>query len=262
MKILILPDGQNWVVDRNCQALVDALPEIDFTVKGFTSIGVEEFKRIANDFDLVHHFNADIRWLWEGIKTLTKPLLVSIRSHRYTVSVKRVRRIPNSHFHVVNEDLLEDFPEATYIPNGIFDHFKGNGFTVGYAGYSSRVAKEYDGYYLIGQACAELGVKFKPALGEILPKDMPDYYRSLDLYVCASTAEGFSTPVMECLAMNVPVISVDSGVARKHVTTIIERSVEGIKTGIRKFYTQDAVSEYRWDKLAPRYKELYQRIVG
>ena len=270
MKVLILPDGRNWVVDRNCKALVGALPEIEFTIRGYSynneafgirQIKTEELEEISKDFDLIHMFNWDVGWL-KGLSRLETPLLITVRSHRYRPAVLDFLNRPNTWFHVINEDLLNDFPGATYIPNGIFEHFKPRRkFTVGYAGHPHEIAKQYDGYYLIQQACKELNVKFNPAL-KIDPRDMPRYYRSLDLYVCASEAEGFSTGTMECLAMNIPAISVDSGVARHHVPFIIERTVEGIKEGILKFYTQPLVEKYRWSKLAPQYKSLYEKILN
>lgn len=252
-----MPEGLNWVVDRNCQALMSSLPDIDFTVKPYFKMDTADLPELYAQHDLVHYFNWDVRW-FKGIYP-DKPLLISVRSHRFRPEVLKLRDRPKTYFHVVNRDLLKDFPGATYIPNGIFDQFKGNGFTVGYAGHPNETCKEYDGYHLIKRACEDLGVTFKPALN-LLPKEMPDYYRSINLYICASVAEGFSTGVMECLAMNVPVISVDTGEARHFVPFTIERSVDGIKRGIQKYYTQDLVREYRWDKLAPAYRELYERV--
>lgn len=261
MKILIMPEGLNWVVDRNCQSLISSLPDIEFTVKPYFKTNPIDFIREANEHDLVHYFNWDVRRIGDVWDYIRVPVLVSVRSHRFTRKAKDTIYNYKMAVHVVNRDLLKDFPGATYIPNGIFDQFKGNGFTVGYAGHPAEQFKEYDGYHLIKRACEEMGVTFKPALN-LLPEEMPDYYRSINLYICASVAEGFSTGVMECLAMNVPVISVDSGEARHFVPYTIERSVDGIKRGIQKYYTQDLVSEYRWDKLAPAYREMYLKILG
>lgn len=265
MKILILPDGQNWVVDRNCEALVKSLPDIEFTVIPYTRVITEQLINLAVsfDFDLVHYFNWDIKRHKHALDVVKTPWLFSIRSHRYSPLVTTYIGRPHTYFHVVNLDLIKDFPGAYYIPNGIFDQFvPDHEFTVGYAGHTSEVARKYDGYYLIKRACADVGVQFKPALGEIPPEKMPEYYKSLDLYVCASEAEGFSTPVMECLAMNVPVISVDTGEARQWlpVEHIINRSVDDISRGIRMFYTQVPLGNYRWDKLAPQYREMYEQI--
>lgn len=262
MRILILPDGSNWVVDRNCQALIKSLPEIEFTVKPYSQISAEEFINLGNDHDIVHYFNWGIMKFESVLQELNTPLLLSVRSHRYRKPlVNKMYNRPGTFLHVINPDLLSDFPNATYIPNGIFDAIKpDHEFTVGFAGYNEPAALEYKGFHLIKEACEKLGVKFKPALNDIEPDKMTDYYKSIDVYVCASIAEGFSTPIMECLAMNIPVVTTDTGVPRQFDIVKVERNVEAIMKGIKRFYTQDLVKEFRWDKLAPKYKELYDKI--
>jgi hypothetical protein len=44
-------------------------------------------------------------------------------------------------------------------------------------------------------------------------EDLPAFYRSLDYYVCTSTLEGGCSPIIECMAMNVPVIAPRIGFA-------------------------------------------------
>lgn len=45
--------------------------------------------------------------------------------------------------------------------------------------------------------------------------DMPEYYRTLDIYVCASLNEGTPNPVLEAMASGVPVLSTDVGIVRE-----------------------------------------------
>lgn len=261
MKILILPDGQNWIVDRNCKELVNNLKDIEFTIIPYTKISVEDFIEQANKHDLIHYFNWDIYRLSRALPHINKPFLISVRSHRYNKFINRIYNRPNTWFHVINEELLKDFPKATYIPEGIFSQFKpDHEFTVGFAGYKDSRSHNYKGVNLIKEACNDLNIKFKPALGDKRPEEMPDYYRSIDLYVCASEAEGFSTAVMECMAMNIPVITVDTGEPKQYNIIKIERSVEDIKRGIQIFYTQDQVKKYTWKNISLKYKELYEKI--
>lgn len=261
MKVLILPDGLNWIVDRNCNELISQLKHIEFTVYPYTKIDVDTFVYMSKDHDIVHYFNWDIEHLKGALPRITTPFLMSVRSHRYKPFVEEVKKRPNTWFHVINEDLLPEFPNSTYIPNGIFPYFERD-FVVGFAGRPELHLQNYKGVHLIEEACKQLGVKFKPALGEIPPEEMPEYYKSIDVYVCASEGEGFSTPVMECLAYNKPVITVDTGVPRKFDIVKVERSVEGIKKGILKFYTKPLVEPYSWEKIAPRYEELYKKILN
>lgn len=45
----------------------------------------------------------------------------------------------------------------------------------------------------------------------VLPKDMPTFYNDIDIYVCASSSEGFSIAVLEAAACGRPVISTRVG---------------------------------------------------
>ena len=46
-----------------------------------------------------------------------------------------------------------------------------------------------------------------------IPHDqMPDYYASIDLYVCMSKIEGTPNPILECCASGVPFISTNVGI--------------------------------------------------
>jgi len=66
---------------------------------------------------------------------------------------------------------------------------------------------------------------------------------------------------MECLAMNIPVISVDTGTARDYVSFKIERTVESIKKGIEMFYTAPKVQQFKCSEIAKQFKELYNKIL-
>ena len=50
--------------------------------------------------------------------------------------------------------------------------------------------------------------------GYIPHNKMPDYYNSIDLYICASKNEGTPNPVLESMASGVPIVSTDVGIVR------------------------------------------------
>jgi len=252
-------------VDRIVQRMVEGIPH-DFTVRNYGSISSAKLLKLAREHDLVHYANWTIkhhRRVWDDLFQL--PFLLTVRSHRYPAYVKEVAaRV--SCVHVVNPKLLEDFPEAVYIPTGIFEQFWDERFVVGSVarrGDYGGKNLEYKGIPLIERACAELGVEFRPAFGDMSPGDMVEYYRSLNVYVCASVAEGHSTCVMECLAMNVPVISTDAGPpsAFDLGVTKVERTVGSIKEAISKFYTAPKVAGHNWVDVCARFSELYERMV-
>lgn len=279
MKVLILADRPGWIVDRIVNRMIEGIP-CEFTKEFYTRVDSAELIALAAEHDLVHYGNWDLslarRSRSRKRKRIRKqgyddpymefvelviekaPLLYSIRSHRYRPYVlavaKKVTRV-----HVISPLLLEEFPHAAYIPDGVFERFHSKkAFVVGWAGHPTH----YKGVHLLEEACKQLGVELRLATGRIPPEDMPDWYRDLDLYVCASVAEGYSAPVMECLAMNVPVITTDVGVPSTLNVMKIPRSVEGIKEGIERFYTQKQVlPEFSWEVVNRRFYSLYQSMV-
>ena len=69
-------------------------------------------------------------------------------------------------------------------------------------------------------------------------KDMPEYYNSIDVYVCASRTEGHPDTVIEAMACGVPVISTDVGIINelfkeKQKQLVIERDKESLKEKIK-----------------------------
>lgn len=70
-------------------------------------------------------------------------------------------------------------------------------------------------------------------------QDMPAFYNSIDVYVCASLIEGTPNPVLEAMACAVPVISTDVGVVpqlfgpEQRRFILKERSVEGLCQALR-----------------------------
>lgn len=255
MKVLILADIPGWIVDRITDEMIKRIP-CDFTKRYYTQVSTQEFIELANQHDLVHYQNWDWGYHISRIDEIKTPIITSIRSFRFPDYIHRLKG--KVHFHIINPDQREFFPEATYIPDGIFDQFKpDHEFTVGFAGKPD----DYKGFNLVKKACEELEVRFYPAIGQIPPDKMAEYYKSIDLYVCASLAEGHSTPVMECLAMNKPVLTTDVGIPKFLNVHKVERSLEGIKKGIERFYTEAQVNSFTWENSCKKFENMYADIL-
>jgi glycosyltransferase involved in cell wall biosynthesis len=251
MRILMLADVPGWIVDRNTEAIINGIKDIEFDKKYYTQIA-PEFLETA-DYDIVHYQNWDIARFENHLPKC--PLIITIRSHKYSKDlINRLAKRENTFFTVVSPLLKKELPFAEYIPNGIFSQFKPKEFVVGWSGRADKHPDGYKGKELIEQACRELGVEFRPA-SDIPFELMPDYYRSLSVYICASEQEGFSTGVMECLAMNVPVITVKAGVPATLNLMFTER--DNLKQAIEKLYTQNQVKNFTWDKVCEKYHKLY-----
>ncbi len=88
---------------------------------------------------------------------------------------------------------------------------------------------------------------------------MVPWYKTLNLFVCASVDEGFSAPAMECMALNVPVITTDVGMPSKLNVTKVARDYESIANAIGKLYTTNQIlPTYSWDFICLRMSELYE----
>lgn len=98
-------------------------------------------------------------------------------------------------------------------------------------------------------------------------EEMPEYYNSLDLYVCASKTEGGPNPVIESMACGVPVISTDVGFVKtvfgeKQKDYILkERSVEALKSNIKYLYNNvELLKELSEENLVQAKKYDYDNI--
>lgn len=112
-------------------------------------------------------------------------------------------------------------------------------------------------------------------LGLILQKDMPDFYNSIDLYVCASKEEGTPLTIQEAMAMGLPIISTDVGIVsevfgekqRKYIMK--ERSKDELKNKIKELLknkkdmeeiSQENLIQVKtedWKNICKKYKEFF-----
>lgn len=150
--------------------------------------------------------------------------------------------------------------KVVYIPNGVNEELFYNKFTAGFVG--AKASWEHKGYQLAKQACEELGIEFKVAKEwDYEHEDMPNFYRQIDCLLIPSVSEGCHNPTMEALAMNIPVISTNVGIAEElEGVTIVERDVESIKKALRKLSGRIQILEkYTWKQIAKKYHDLYVR---
>ncbi|MBN1617753.1 glycosyltransferase [Candidatus Dojkabacteria bacterium] len=258
-KILILADAPGWVVDKFTDIMISRM-DFDFTKRFYTQISSEEFMEISPNFDLIHYQNWDIQYHLDVLKSIKTPKLVSVRSHRYNDIFENNYGIFEN-VHVINPVLVKEFPGSTFIPDGVdVDLFKPkHKFIVGGVGKKVDYNNECKGLYLIKQACDELGIEFRPAEGQFKYEEMPEYYNSIDVLVCASSRiEGQFAAIFECMAMNKPVITVDINSVLDLNLVKVDRSVEGIKEGILKFYNRPLIEkQYSWEVVCENFTDLY-----
>jgi len=111
--------------------------------------------------------------------------------------------------------------------------------------------------------------------GYILHEKMPDYYNSIDVYICGSKQEGTPNPVLESMASGVPIISTDVGIVRDAFGNeqkgyiLEERSKEELKKKIIKLIENpeifeilskenlNQIKEWTWDIKCSEFKEFF-----
>ena len=106
---------------------------------------------------------------------------------------------------------------------------------------------------------------------------MPDYYNSIDIYICGSKNEGTPNPVLESMACGVPIISTDVGIVRDAFGTkqkkyiLEERNKECLKSKIIELLKDKSqfeelskenlkqIQEWTWKNKCYQFKEFFER---
>lgn len=252
-----MTDGQGHIVDRISEIYASHIP-FEFELGNYCNISASDFARKSQEFDIVHFNNWDVS-RQAGVLSLIKvPMIMTVRSFRYADSVRLslpfFKRVV-----VIHPELMSHFKNSVYIPDGVSDAFDNRKFVVGCAYQKMGTNDDYKGINLIRQACEILGCEFRPVSN--VPFDqMSEYYKGLDLYICASENEGFGAPVAECMRMNIPVITTNVGIAKYFPVQKIDRTVEGILSGISKFYTNPQVAGYNWHTVSGAMRRVYEEV--
>lgn len=118
-------------------------------------------------------------------------------------------------------------------------------------------------------------IKFADRNQKYIPhSEMPNYYDSIDIYICASKTEGTPNPVLESMAMGIPIISTDVGIVRdafgeKQSKFILEeRNQKCLKSKLlelinnRKLFEElskeniQQIKAWSWENKCKQYKEF------
>jgi glycosyltransferase involved in cell wall biosynthesis len=127
-------------------------------------------------------------------------------------------------------------------------------FRVGYVGRDCAIANENKGHFFIRDACKLLGDKVEYVVAgfdnRLTYNDMPDFYKSLDVVVCASNHEGAPNSMLEAGLCGVPIITTRVG----QIQEMIEDNTSGL------FCERNALSiKEKIEKLMYN-EDLYDRI--
>ena len=113
-----------------------------------------------------------------------------------------------------------------------------------------------------------------------IPHDkMPEFYNSIDIYVCASEIEGTPNTVLEAMACGVPVISTDVGIVPDafgdlQKAYIFERNVSDLEAKIKRIIdtpdmleqlsreNQSSIKGWDWAVRVQSFKEFFDMCLG
>jgi glycosyltransferase involved in cell wall biosynthesis len=130
----------------------------------------------------------------------------------------------------------------------------------------------------LGELVDDLGISHKVDFkGEVDHEDLPDYYRSSDIFVLPSLKEGMSNTVLEAMASGLPVIITDTGGSDVLVdgngSVVSPRSPEEIRDELQRYIADPGklesegrrsreIAEARgWSGIAEEYKQIYREVV-
>ena len=154
---------------------------------------------------------------WGGLETI--PLVVS-KSKQYkdklaTIIGEKKTRLA---YHVNDTDIFTPLLGR-----------RNKEFTVGYVGRDCEIANENKGHTFIKEACSIIGAKFLIAGFDkrISYEQMPEFYKSVDVVVCASKHEGAPNSMLEGGLCGTPL-----------VTTQVGQISEMIQDGINGFFCE------------------------
>lgn len=107
-------------------------------------------------------------------------------------------------------------------------------------------------------------------------EEMPNYYNSIDMYICASKTEGTPLTVLEAMATGIPIISTDVGIVKEAFGSeqeeyiLQERSKDALKEKVKQLIKNkkyfkilseenlEKIKKWDWKQICLSYKEFFE----
>ncbi|HJQ22603.1 MAG TPA: glycosyltransferase [Blastocatellia bacterium] len=302
-RILFVVDTPNWAHDVRTEHLRRALAdEYDVHKRYQALVSGEDLD--GADLIVVYYwyqFEA-LPHLEAAFERNRQKLLVGVCSHgeiegnRREVGLQTLGRWARGLF-AINRRLYDECRKrfgvpVYYTPNGVDTRFycpgtkepAGGVLRVGWAGSLGNHGRDHRGYDdLIVPAVESLaGVELMTAVREERwrgPEEMREFYRSLDVYLCASRNEGGPNPCLEAAACGVPLVTAPVGVLPELLRPgingfFIERDVADIAEKLARLRDDPAlrasmaqairrdIRAWDWTIRAAAYRQMFAEVLN
>jgi len=304
MKVLLIPDFPHWALDKNARDLIKYNPSsIQFDI-AYIDEFMANWQKYYDEYDLlfpmyiglfktvlqnkvpVNKVITGIRSFHRWDKKQTQPPGYNADPYRKMIRMLRKALLINTHcqklwyifsnyFPVIHTkytcDLNTFFPEPRK-PNekliiGWTGSLKNHGNKRGFYEFIEPICKEIPG--------VELKVQAKEDQFITDDNQMRDFYNSLDLYICASRAEGTPRPVIEAAACGVPILTTDVGIVPELIINgengfIVDRTYAAIKSriikvvkdrerlaGMGSLLRQRMETEFNWESIIYQWLDFF-----
>ena len=232
-RILVIADVPNWIFERHARTLQTMLSdEFDITVQ-YHTVPFDE-----NTWDLIYVMEfglvpaAQITMPWKYV--------TAVRSHVSwgSMAAPDLAKFLRLHFqrtHVVSQRLRREIapwlPDVAYVTHGIdgtlFTHaarelHAGRRLRVGWAGNRTPSVKGFAEF--IEPIAALDGVELVfcgYADRNLTREEMVQWYRDVDVYVCASQSEGSNNSLLEAAASGCAIVTTDNGTVPEYLIDLV-----------------------------------------
>lgn len=246
-KILLLIDRRGWAFDTIAQAISSCLSDrFQFDILASAEAPIID----ASAYDLLHVFYFGERYHLPFLNHRIK-VLKSVYSFRWQLAGlspddlyrKHLREahaisVPNRELY----SLLSDLPAPVFLtPEGVDTRLfhpanieRSGPLVAGFAGKSLDSVKQFP---LLQEACKGI-CDLNVADGSLSAEAMPDFYRSIDVLLCSSLAEGSPRPLLEAMASGVFPVTFPVGIAREVIDHCLngfiveDRTINGFRQAL------------------------------